>query len=404
MRKLSLLLSLICVWAGIAYGQYASWYYTITNPYPFGIEITYRYTFNSDNIGYTWYELEIPQSSSTYYDSGWTAMDMYGHASTQLWTGFAQQYMWFNYNYSYYISKTNWGTLSVSNVPPPYVTNAIYGSMIVQQPQWSNAVPTPVLLIRDYPTNVASSATQLPSMIERDLLATQKRVRYYSPNDGIYPTNGLVSYYQLNTNVYDLVGTNQTTATNAITFTNGLFNGAVTYSVASTGFIFLTNSASLDTTNFTWMAWCYPVGPPPQNDGGGMVLFGHLYDEGGSHSYGVSWKQSPDNRFIANTGTGAGITSSNLFPPGAAYNVAYTYDGTAFRLYVNGSLQGIVTNAASMVYDAGTPWYVGSDPQIFINVSYPRTWVGTMEELRFYNRALAASEITNCAGYGGGFK
>lgn len=82
-----------------------------------------------------------------------------------------------------------------------------------------------------------------------------------------------------------------------------------------------------------------------------------------------------------------------LVPPNLTYNewyhVALTYDGTAVRLYVNGE------QVASEAY-VGTLRYSGSDQTLYLlnaGSSGGCGYAGYMSEFRYYNRALAHSEI-----------
>jgi hypothetical protein len=83
------------------------------------------------------------------------------------------------------------------------------------------------------------------------------------------------------------------------------------------------------------------VGPGP-NDSEGSVILEQGIDN--SHvSVALRWRASPDYRFLFIFGDVSCqiILSNDSFPPRVFYFVAATYDGTTFRLFVNGVLEAI---------------------------------------------------------------
>lgn len=88
-------------------------------------------------------------------------------------------------------------------------------------------------------------------------------------------------------------------------------------------------------------------------------------------------------QLVSSTG-GIGITS---LTNGTWYHIAYTYDGTTHRLYIN----GIITNSSTVTQLAGTI------TAIFIN-GFPtgdtaETGVFSVDDISYFNRVLSANEI-----------
>ncbi len=71
------------------------------------------------------------------------------------------------------------------------------------------------------------------------------------------------------------------------------------------------------------------------------------------------------------------------------YALAYTFDGVYSKIYVNGVLKGKYTQSINFVANS-SPVFIaktGSD-------SYPYNFTGIIDEIRIYNRALSAKQIS----------
>ena len=183
----------------------------------------------------------------------------------------------------------------------------------------------------------------------------------------------------------------------------GFINQGVTF--GNGGYIDIPDNGSLDNQTLTLAAWAKPSGAGPNNDQDGSIIIGKGLSpaNGGQTTVTVqlAWRAT-DNRFLflfgdVNTEI---ITSTHTFAPGQFYYVAGTYDGSTFKLYVNGALEGSFTETKTLTYDGSIPWTIGSTPAWARGVGFPRTWNGVIDEARIYNRALSADEIA--ASYGGG--
>jgi hypothetical protein len=82
------------------------------------------------------------------------------------------------------------------------------------------------------------------------------------------------------------------------------------------------------------------------------------------------------------------LTSVSTLSTGVWYNITFTYNGSATRLYLNGVLNNSVAAtvgaiaASSANFIVGATYTVGSDP-----------FNGNLANVKLYNRALSASEI-----------
>ena len=142
--------------------------------------------------------------------------------------------------------------------------------------------------------------------------------------------------------------------------------------------------------NESWAAWVQPNGPGPTNDQYGSVIVVQNSDSE-SDVIAIDWRSNPDDRFLFVFGSQSSETifSNDVFPAGSFYLVAATYDGTTFRLYVNGNLEASFAESKAIAYTAD-PFVIGES---FIVRPDFRTWNGIIDELQAYNVALSQSQI-----------
>jgi uncharacterized protein (TIGR03437 family) len=204
----------------------------------------------------------------------------------------------------------------------------------------------------------------------------------------IEPPSGLVSWWPGDTNNNDLAGVNNANAASAVSHVPGeVLDG---FSLGTNGYLQVAPSASLANQNFTWSAWVKPMGPGP--DPGGSALIIQDIDDY-NIAVGLYWA-SQTNQFIFDFGNIQSETfnSTDTFPAGSFYYVAATYDGSTFRLYVNGKAEGSFSEKKTIGYSTN-PWAFGSSGEIGISVGFPRTLDGVIDEIQAFNRALSQAEI-----------
>lgn len=107
----------------------------------------------------------------------------------------------------------------------------------------------------------------------------------------------------------------------------------------------------------------------------------------------------PDGRvgyYLHNAFGGSGVVSSTKLVIGSWYHLAATYDGSEARLYINSSLDA-VKGAPGAVSNGNGALYLGFNPQR--NSTEPHDHLkGSVDEIRWYNRALSASEVAGSYG------
>jgi hypothetical protein len=201
----------------------------------------------------------------------------------------------------------------------------------------------------------------------------------------------LVSWWTGDSDKKDLYGVNNPSAVNGVKLVSAEVAKGFTF--GSGGYIDIPHSTTLENQKFTWDAWVKPAGPGPNNDNDGSVILEQGIDN--LHvSVALHWRASSDYRFLFIFGdvNSELIVSKDTFPPGAFYFVAGTYDGTTFRLYVNGVLEGTFTEAKTIPYSNET-WEIGSTGPISRSAGYPRTFNGIIDEVDAFKSALSQSSI-----------
>jgi hypothetical protein len=200
--------------------------------------------------------------------------------------------------------------------------------------------------------------------------------------------SGLVSWWTGDTNENDITGGNNPAAVNAVTLVPGEVQSGFTF--GNDGYIQIPPSANLENQQYTWATWVRPDGPGSTNDQYGSVIVVQNSDLYGD-VFALDWRSNPDSRFLFVFGNQQSETvySAHTFPAGVFYFVAATYDGSTFRLFVNGVLEGSFAESKTIPYDS-SPWVIGES---FIARPNFRRWNGVIDEVQAFNRALDASEL-----------
>ena len=205
------------------------------------------------------------------------------------------------------------------------------------------------------------------------------------------PPSGLVSWWPGDTNNNDVIGKNNPNNVSGVTLVPAeVSNG---FSVGKGGYLEIAPSKTLANQNFTWSAWVKPLGAGPNNDGTGDTIVAQDIDNY-SLAMAFYWR-AMDNRFFFIFGTSGteSFASKDTYQTGVFYHVATTYDGSAFRLYVNGVLEGSFSESKTVAYSTENPWTIGSAGQQATASGFSRTFNGIVDEVQAFNRALTQSEL-----------
>jgi hypothetical protein len=98
----------------------------------------------------------------------------------------------------------------------------------------------------------------------------------------------------------------------------------------------------------------YPTGPIGSYRRPLFSLTGSQADNNGANKLIIM--HAPANVHLADSSFGAGIYSTQTYPPGVWYNIVFTVDNTnTIKLYVNGYLDSTYTYTSALAWDP-TPW------------------------------------------------
>ena len=284
-----------------------------------------------------------------------------------------------------------------------YVDGAPKGTYTSTAP-WGSLVNFLTIMIGYQPSSVDEPIALDELQIYNRALTANEISQIYNAGSGtqpscVQPPSGMVAWYWMDGNANDFGGSNNPSATNAISFVAGKDNQGVTF--GSGGYIEIPHSSALAIQRFTIDAWVKPNGAPlapaSNNDFWGAVIVQKgLSPPTGYTNVPISlWWSAQQQKFgftFGNQNTDR-IVSSSTFPAGQWYHVAATYDGSTMKLYVNGNLEASKPFTSSITYDSKIPWTIGSTAPPIRAAGYPRTFNGVIDEVEIFNRALSQAEI-----------
>jgi hypothetical protein len=211
------------------------------------------------------------------------------------------------------------------------------------------------------------------------------------------PTNGLVGYWNFDGGTAtDTSGSgNNGTLTNSPTPVSGHV-GSGGMSFGGTNYVTVPDASSLTgSSGLTISFWINT------NETASRTVLSKRHGSSPYYSYNVIIDTLTNNRAnctIMNNsalgGTAGGATSS--FTRGVWQHITCVYNGSSVAIYTNGAQSGFTSSLTGTVFD--------SDGTLQMPVSNS-PFVGSLDEVRIYNRALSAQEILdvyNDTGSGGG--
>ncbi|HYE64248.1 MAG TPA: Calx-beta domain-containing protein, partial [Pyrinomonadaceae bacterium] len=215
----------------------------------------------------------------------------------------------------------------------------------------------------------------------------------------VAPPTGMISWLPADGNTNDIIGPN-----------NGTLRGGATYITGKVGAAFVFNSGVTDAVSLpsaglhdafsalTIDAWVNPASHGADNLFGGILGRTIISNTEDGHGYALRIL----NGFIQSDLRLTGGTARHTFnqaqlPLNAWSHIALTYDGSSVKAYLNGQLLGSVA-ASGQVMNSNNGQIcsmIGNEPEFSTCqvTGQGLGWLGGIDELEIFNRALSAAEV-----------
>lgn len=173
---------------------------------------------------------------------------------------------------------------------------------------------------------------------------------------------------------------------------------AITFSGGQ--YFYVTNDTLFNnlTTSITYMCWVRLNRLPTAGDGGAFSFFGRAVHTNGDYSWecGVLTNGNPVSELTTNSGL-VDNTSAFVMAINTWYHYATTWDSTSQNclIYINGTLQTTHSTPGTTLLTATNSSQVSVGANIGSGAVNPfQELVGSLEDIRVYNRTLSAGEIS----------
>jgi hypothetical protein len=202
--------------------------------------------------------------------------------------------------------------------------------------------------------------------------------------------DGLVGWWKLDEtagNAADSSGNGNTgtwNGTGTSHYTAGKFAGGAGFNGTDD---YISTNLTSSTNTFTWSSWVYPTAV--SND---QMFLG----QGASVNSAFYFRINSSKAYVSVRTTDGGqqiLIGTTVLQNNTWYLLTTTFDGTYLRIFVNGKLEA----TSSSITVPLLPWGIGIIGK-WTTTQLPFT--GTLDDIRIYNRALSASEVTQLYGSG----
>jgi hypothetical protein len=210
-------------------------------------------------------------------------------------------------------------------------------------------------------------------------------------------TNGLVAYYPFTGNANDASGNGNNGTVYGATLAPDRFGQSnQAYHFNGSSRIFIGNSTLVSGSALTLAAWIKPdsVSSNSMNVISSGTQNSYLLGTATNSTQGSLNKLNSGASSVA-VNSAAGVLRTNVWT-----HLAMVYDGTNCALFVNGVKVASNPASGSLNQDTGIILNIGAYQYVYNNITYNDAFggfVGAIDEVRIYNRALTDQEIEELA-------
>jgi Concanavalin A-like lectin/glucanases superfamily len=224
-----------------------------------------------------------------------------------------------------------------------------------------------------------------------------------APSSAIFPTDGLVARYNFNGNANDVSGNNLNGLVYAASLTTDRKGkNAAAYQFSHQGALFgkrnteiyVRNSSLLDSNQLTVSTWIYPTsyfwtGNSQSPNTAIIRRSENGYANPSGEVWGFDFNQNNLTAGLVGTNNTHLNLSVSTIPLNQWSHIAFSYDGSALKIYVNGVLKG--SQAGVITLNSGNSGISIGDSKQANGYWWPLD--GKLDDIALWNRALSALEL-----------
>ena len=216
-------------------------------------------------------------------------------------------------------------------------------------------------------------------MFGRRLINTQQGGGCTTDTLQILGDTSCVATYRLNGDATDLSGNYNGTAT-SVTYVTGQFGDAGSFN-GSSSYVNAPYNVGGNMSISGWVKFDVNSTEEP------IFCLDNLFGQPGTRAFQI--KRNPQNKLYVFFFTGSDIAGTTSLTSGVWYHIAVTFESNvAVKFYVNGSLDGQVTNVTTRP----------TQPNVFLGKfgdgSITNKLDGQLDQVRIFNKAITSTEVT----------
>ncbi len=201
------------------------------------------------------------------------------------------------------------------------------------------------------------------------------------------PLSGQAAWWTGENSSLDVTGSANGSQLNGVSFAAGKMGRAFSFDGVDDA-VSVTDSAALKPAQISLEAWVYASAA--QAAGSTVVM--KTTSSAATDGYGLGYVSATQFGFWINAAATNRVVTSAALSTGAWHHVVGTYDGATIRLYVDGVQVGTGAAYAAAITHSAQPLLIGRS-------AGGAGWLGQIDEVALYNRALTAAEVS--ANYAG---